>query len=120
MDAPESIEDRVMRTLREMRAIGAARAVTQAELARVCGISPRRLQDATLELNKRGTAVLSSCVAPYGVFIADSDDEIAAYDRQLRARLIGNAMRRGFVRRILRHRIDERSVEPNGQRRLFA
>lgn len=120
MDAPEAIEDRVMRMLRDMRAIGAARAVTQSRLAAACGITPRTLQDVTLGLNKRGIPVLSSCVAPYGVFIAESDDEISAYDRQLRSRLIGNAMRRGYVRKILRDRIALRSVEPNGQRRLFA
>lgn len=120
MDAQEAIEDRVMRALRNMRAIGAARAVTQAALASACGTNTRHLQEATLELNRRGVAVLSSCVEPFGVFIAETDAEIAAYDRQLRARLIGNAMRRGYVRRILRDRIATRSVEPDGQGRLFA
>lgn len=109
-----------MQTLRDMRAIGAARAVTQAALASACGISPRKLQEVTLELNRRGVAVLSSCVAPFGVYLAETDDEIRAYDHQLRGRLIGNAMRRGYVRKILRDRACARAVEPDGQRRLFA
>lgn len=120
MDALEGLADMVMRELQSMGAIGAAQAVTQAELARVCGTNTRHLQSATLELNKRGVPVLSSCVPPYGVFIAETDDEITGYDRQLRGRLIGNAVRRRCLRRILRERIATRPVEPNGQGRLFA
>lgn len=120
MDAHQELADRVIETLRNMGAIGAARAVTQVELARACGTNTRNLQNATLVLNQRGEAVLSSCVAPCGVFIAETDDEITAYDRQLRGRLIGNARRRRCLRRILRERIATRRVEPNGQGRLFA
>lgn len=120
MDALEGLAERVMRELQNMGAIGAARAVTQAELARVCETNTRHLQEATLVLNQRGVPVLSSCVVPYGVFIAETDAEITAYDRQLRGRLIGNAVRRRCLRRILRDRIAARPVEPNGQGRLFA
>lgn len=110
----------MVRTLEARGAIGAAAAVRQDVLADSCGISTRKLQDVTLDLNRRGVPVVSSCVEPFGVFLADSDEELAAYDRQLRARLVGNALRRGYVRRMLRQRIAARTVEPDGQGRLFA
>lgn len=115
----EGVAARVFETLKEMNAVGSASARKQTEVARACGVSTRRLQTATLALNRAGIAVLSTCHAPYGVYLAETDDEITDYCAQLRARLVGNAARRRAVRKILAQRIALRSVEPDGQGRLF-
>lgn len=119
-ETPDAMADRVHAALREIGAVGALAAVPQADVAVRLGISTRQLQAATLRLNERGVPVVSSCIAPFGVFLARTPDEVGHYDNQLRARLIGNAMRRGFIRRILRDWIARMNPEPGGQGRLFA
>lgn len=117
--AKDEVADKVLATLKSMNAYGAAKARSQAEVARLAGIDTRRLQQATLALNLRGEPVVSSCVRPFGIFIAESDRELQAYRRQLHSRLVGNGKRLGAVNRIIRAWIAETPVEPSGQRRLF-
>lgn len=122
-EPPEQVRKhaaRVWNYLHAHRHYGAAAAIKQADVARQLGISARLVQRATLELNRQGQPVVSSCMEPFGIFIATSIEEIDAYDRQLHSRLVGDAMRRGFVRRMKRERLAAMHVEPDGQRRLFA
>ena len=114
------VAERVMRTLTEMQAFGEGRARRQAEVASAAGTNTRVLQAATLVLNQRGVAVLSTCGQPAGIYIAESDAELAAYDRQLDHRIRGLAVRLREIRRIRRARAAAQIVEPNGQRRMFA
>ena len=114
----DEVADKVLAALRNMGACGASRARPQAEVARAVGIDTRRLQQATLALNLRGEPVLSSCVQPPGIFIADQVGEVTAYAKQLRSRLVGNGRRLAAVNRIQRSWIAEENPEPNGQQRL--
>lgn len=119
-DTIDALGDRVHAALQSLGAIGARAAVPQADVAVRLGISTRQLQDATLRLNERGVPVVSSCVAPFGVFLARTSDELARYDAQLRARMVGTVKRRGFIRRLLRQWVAMMNPEPGGQGRLFA
>lgn len=119
-ETPDALADRVRDMLHEMGAVGAGAAVPQAEVAVRLGISTRQLQDATLRLNERGVPVVSSCVAPFGVFLARTSDELARYDAQLRSRMIGTIKRRGFIHRLMRTWVAMMNPEPGGQGRLFA
>ena len=114
----DGVADRVLATLKTMGAYGRGRARPQAEVARAAGIDTRRLQQATLNLNLRGEPVVSSCVKPLGIFIAQNDGELQAYRKQLHSRLVGNGRRLGAVNRIIRAWIAEEATEPSGQRRL--
>ncbi|MFH1417277.1 MAG: hypothetical protein ABII12_03205 [Planctomycetota bacterium] len=116
--ADDGVADRVLAMLRTMGAYGATRARPQAEVARAIGIDTRRLQQATLVLNLRGEPVVSRCVRPFGVFIAEGEVELQAYRKQLHSRLVGNGRRLGAVNRMIRAWVAEADTEPGGQRRL--
>lgn len=116
----EKLAARVWKYLHANGHLGSARAVKQAKVAAGLGVTTRLIQRATLELNRQGRPVVSSCVEPFGIFVAVSDEELGNYDAQLHSRLVGDAMRRGFVRRMRRESIASMPVEPTGQRRLFA
>ena len=113
------VADRVLKTLRDMQAIGESRARPQAEVARAAMTSSRALQRATLALNQRGIAVVSTCQIPAGVYIAETDAELAQYDAQLDHRIRGVAIRLREIRRIRRARTAAEMIEPDGQRRMF-
>jgi len=114
----DEVADKVLAALKSMGAYGASRARSQAEVARAVGVDTRRLQQATLNLNLQGEPVLSSCVKPFGIFIANSIEELKGYAEQLRSRLIGNGRRMAALNRIIRAWVAEEKVEPGGQRRL--
>lgn len=116
----DELADKVLMMLRASNAIGAARAITQKRVAISCGTNTRSLQHATLRLNSRGIPVVSQCVKPFGMFIAETDAEIDGYIDQLHSRLVGNALREKYMRQIRRNRTAARTIEPSGQRRLFA
>lgn len=115
-----AVADRVYAAMKSMGAYGRARARTQGEVARLAGTNTRALQHATLVLIERGVPIVTACDDPPGMFLAETLSELAAYSDQLHARLVGNAVRMKGVRRIMREWTEYESVEPNGQRRLFA
>jgi hypothetical protein len=119
-DSIDKLADDVMAMLKEMNAMGASRAVLQSKVAKACDTDTRSIQQATLRLNERGVPVVTSCVKPFGMFIAESVEELGRYAEQLRARLLGNAMRCKFVLRMVRAMNAAAMVESTGQRRLFA
>lgn len=118
--AIDKVATRVLEALEQSNARGEARARPQAAVARLARTSPRALQQATLLLNQRGVAVVTTCRTPPGIYLAESDAELAAYDGQLDHRIRGLARRLVAIRRIRRARAAARPIEPNGQRRMFA
>ena len=114
------VATKVLAALKKLRAVGAEHAVPQERVARLCAMTTRMLQQATLWLNAHGVAVLSSCVKPFGIFLARTVGEVDDYIDQLHSRLIGNALREKHLRGIRRLWIAGQRVEPDGQRRLFA
>lgn len=111
---------RVEAALVESRAVGAARAMRQTDVAARCGLSTRRVQQCMGWLIQHDVAVCSSCVEPMGIFLAETIEELDAYIAQLHSRLVGNAERERDLRALRRRRIAATNVEPDGQRRLFA
>lgn len=111
--------DRLVAWLRTMGAIGKRNAVAQPIAADATGISTRRLQQVTLRLNERGAAVISSVTSPFGIYLAETLDELGDYETQLGSRLIGCAKRRRFVRRMRREKLAEFPVDSEtGQQRF--
>lgn len=113
------VADRIVMLLIDRNKIGKSNAWKQADAAVAAGTNTRMLQHATFRLNERGVAALANCGHPPGIYIAGSDAEIEEYIRNLRSRLIGDARRIGFLRRILRQRREALTIEPDGQRRMF-
>lgn len=115
----EALADRLHGWLEANGVRGRSRARKQRDVAKMLGTTTRHLQEAAIVLNDRGVAVVSSCKAPMGIYLAEQDEELAAFSRQLVNRIRGLARRLKPVRRIVRERIERRSIEPSGQRRLF-
>ncbi len=115
----ETLADRLLAWLETNHVRGRAAARKQRDVARMLGTTTRNLQTAMIALNARGVPVVSSCAEPQGVFLAECDEELADYARQLNNRIRGLAQRLIPVRRIERQRVAARAVEPSGQRRLF-
>lgn len=105
--------------LKRYGAVGRKNAVHQAIAADGLGISARRVQQVTLRLNELSIAVISSVTPPYGIYLAETVDELGDYEHQLRSRLIGNATRCKHVRRMRRAKLAECPVDPTtGQQRF--
>lgn len=114
------VAGRIYAALKARGAYGREAAVTQGEIAKLAGTTTRALQDASLALMEQGVPVATTCSQPCGMFIADSLTELQAYRDQLHARIVGNAKRMKAVNRIRREWTERMSIEPDGQRRLFA
>jgi hypothetical protein len=116
----DEVADRVLEALNRLGAVGRGRARSQAEVAAAAATNARTLRHATLALNRRGVPAVTTCVIPVGVFLAQTDAELADYDAQLDHRIRGLAMRLKEVRRMRRAMAAAGPVEPDGQRRLWA
>ncbi len=110
---------RVLAAMNGRGAYGRAKAVTQREIARLAGTSPRVLQEATAELVAQGVPIATTCGSPPGMFLATTVTELQEYGAQLHARIVGNAVRLKGVRKMCREWLERMAVEPGGQRRLF-
>lgn len=117
-DNLDDIAARILAALKSFGAIGRDRARPQSQVARAAGTDTRRLQQATLMLNRNGEPIASTCLQPKGMFIAETVGELQDYAKQLHSRLKGNAHRLKAVNRIIRTQIEAKAVEPGGQRRL--
>ena len=115
----DKVADNVLGVLDEMGAYGRDAARTQAEVARTAETDTRTLQRAQRLLLERGVPVVSACGIRPGIFIAQTRDELAAYDKQLDNRIRGLAMRLKPLRRLMRKWAALMPVGPGGQRRLF-
>lgn len=111
--------DELVRTLRELGAVGRSAAVPQRLVARRCGWTTRELQLVSAAANGAGMPVVTACDAPAGMYLAETIDELRDYESQLMSRLRGNAGRALSVRRIVRRWREADAVDPiSGQRCL--
>ena len=114
----DEVVDHLEKVVAAMGAVGRANARRQKLIARQMGVSTRRLQLAARQLRKRGVPLVSTCDPPLGMYVAETNDEMESYLRQLHARIKGNAETFSDIRDIQRRRIAAMPVEPGGQRRL--
>ena len=106
----DELADRLLAWLEANNVRGRNRAQKQRDVAKMLNTTTRNLQEAAIVLNDRGVAVVSSCAAPMGIYLAETVAEVAEYAGQLDGRLRALAARLKPVRRIMQDR---------GQRRLF-
>lgn len=100
-------------------AIGAARAIRQDVLSRLCGVSARGIQELNLELLKAGVVVCSSCGSPAGQYIAETLADVRPFEEQLKSRALRVFQHKSLLEQAVRIATDRVAAEQNGRGTLF-
>lgn len=66
---------------------GAANAVTAEKIAEMMGIDVRAVRSLVQIERLQGNPICASCAEPFGLYIAETVDELSAYKRSLRRRM---------------------------------
>ena len=112
--------DKLVQFLRENHIVGRANAANQATVAIAVSSCPREIQYA-MGATSEENLIASSCTAPNGIFLCEIADDAAEYERNLDARVRGNAKRLRQVRAWMRRRREIEAhaarppAEPDGQ-----
>ncbi len=102
------------------------RAMTDREIAKAVGCPQRDVIELVELLLDQGIAIVASCGSGgdgkvgRGRYIEREPEHVDAYSKALRRRAVNIFLRARRFRKVARLMLEGRSVEPNGQRRLFA
>ena len=100
-----------MMKIEEFVPVGAAAAITAADLARLLDMEPREVQKHVQNARCAGVPICASNSEPYGLYIAETPEELARYLESLDRRLKNMA----FTRLAL----GDTLADMSGQERLF-